>query len=136
MAQVQVFDPAMCCSTGVCGPAVDPSLARFAADLEWLKTEGVEVQRFNLAQEPAAFVANPAVAEALRGGIGALPLVLVDGKIVTRGAYPSREALAASVGLEAPERLHGDPVQRACCAPAEGAPIGLGKPSDARKKCC
>ena len=48
MIKVQVFDPAMCCSTGVCGPSVDPVLPRFAADLEWLKSKGVQVERYNL----------------------------------------------------------------------------------------
>ena len=31
------FDPAMCCSTGVCGVDVDPVLAQFAADLKWVE---------------------------------------------------------------------------------------------------
>ena len=56
MMDVRVFDPAMCCSTGVCGPSVDPQLARFSADLDWLKSQGVAVSRFNLAQQPGAFV--------------------------------------------------------------------------------
>ena len=51
---IQVFDPAMCCSTGVCGPDVDPDLVQFAADLDWLKTQGVIIQRHNRAQKPAA----------------------------------------------------------------------------------
>ena len=49
MSKLQVFDPAMCCSTGVCGPSVDPALAHFASDLEALKSAGVVVERFNLA---------------------------------------------------------------------------------------
>ena len=54
MAKLQVYDPAMCCSTGVCGPSIDPLLSRFAADLEWLKSKGVAVERFNLARDVAA----------------------------------------------------------------------------------
>ena len=50
MIAVRVFDPAMCCSTGICGPSVDPKLARFAADLDWLKSQGISVERFNLSQ--------------------------------------------------------------------------------------
>ncbi len=61
MAKMQVFDPAMCCSTGVCGPSVDPALTRFAADLDWMKSKGAEVERFNLAQQVAAFTANEKV---------------------------------------------------------------------------
>jgi len=86
--KVEVFDPPMCCSTGVCGPAVDPSLVRFAADLDWLKKHGVEVARFNLAQEPGAFVSNPVVAGALRERNDILPPLLVDGVIASRGSYP------------------------------------------------
>ncbi|MFN8110341.1 MAG: arsenite efflux transporter metallochaperone ArsD [Thermoleophilia bacterium] len=95
MISVKVFDPAMCCSTGVCGPGVDPQLARFAADLEWLAGQGVRVERFNLAQQPEAFVAHPAVTEAMRDrGDAVLPLIVVDGDAVSEGAYATREQLA------------------------------------------
>ncbi len=136
MSKVQVFDPPMCCSTGVCGPAVDPALVRFAADLEWLKSKGVEVERFNLSQGPAAFVSNPVVAHAMRAGADALPMVIVDGKVAAQGQYPDRGALAALVGLDAPKSLYSEPVQpAACCPPSGAAPVGLGK-SSSRKKCC
>ena len=105
MSKVQVFDPPMCCSTGVCGPEVDPSLARFAGDLEWLKERGAEVERFNLAQQPAAFAGNAAVAAALRERDDALPLILVDGKVAAQGSYPRREALAALAGVAAAPTL-------------------------------
>lgn len=95
MVRLQIFDPAMCCSTGVCGPAVDPALPRFAADLEWLKSKGVSVERYNLAQAVAAFTGNPVVKSTLnREGAKCLPLLLADGLIVAQGAYPTREDLA------------------------------------------
>ena len=56
--KIEVFDPAMCCSTGVCGPSVPPALARFAGDLEWLARKGVDVTRYNLTHEPQAFLAS------------------------------------------------------------------------------
>jgi AhpD family alkylhydroperoxidase len=100
---VQVFDPAMCCSSGVCGPSVDPKLVRFAADIDWLKSQGVSVERFNLAQEPRAFAENAAAKDALAAdGEAALPLVQVGGEVKSRGAYPSREELAAWTGVAAP----------------------------------
>ena len=139
MSKVQVFDPPMCCSTGVCGPEVDPALVRFASDLEWLKENGVEVERFNLSQEPAKFVAHTVVTEAMKGRDDALPLVLLDGKIVSQGTYLTRDALAGLVGL-AEKYLGGqvEPVEtpKACCPPTEAAPVGLGKPGAAPKKCC
>ena len=112
MTSVRVFDPAMCCSTGVCGPSVDPQLVRFAADLDWLKSQGISVQRFNLAQEPRAFAENAAAKDALAdAGEGALPLVEVDGEVKSRGVYPSREELAAWTGVVAPApSLYSDAV--------------------------
>lgn len=101
MAKLQIFDPAMCCSTGVCGPSVDPALPRFAADLEWLKSKGIEVERHNLAQEVAAFTSNPVVKTALNSrGSKCLPLVLLDGSIVSEAIYPTREQLARLTGME------------------------------------
>ncbi len=101
MAKLQIFDPAMCCSTGVCGPSVDPALPRFAADLEWLKSKGIEVERHNLAQEVAAFTSNPVVKTALNSrGSKCLPLVLLDGDIVSEAIYPTRDQLARLTGIE------------------------------------
>lgn len=98
--KLEVFDPPMCCSTGVCGLDIDPALPRFAADLEWLKTQGVNVERYNLAQQPGVFVANESVKAALHEeGNGCLPLILVDGRIISRAAYPDRVALAGYVGI-------------------------------------
>jgi hypothetical protein len=100
MIKVQIFDPAMCCSTGVCGPGVDPVLPRFAADVEWLKTKGVDVERFNLAQQVAAFTGNPSVKNTLNAkGTKCLPLILVSGAIVAEGAYPTRKDLAQFTGV-------------------------------------
>ena len=101
MPKMQVFDPAMCCSMGVCGPTVDPTLPRFAADLEWLKSKGVEVERFNLAQQLAAFSATPKVKQALNShGTKSLPMILVDGEVRASGGYPNRAELARLVGVE------------------------------------
>ncbi len=101
MTKLQVFDPAMCCSSGVCGPSVDPTLPRFAADLEWLKSKGVEVERYNLAQQTAAFAASAVVKQSLnRHGTKCLPLILVNGEIVASGGYPSRAELARHVRVD------------------------------------
>lgn len=86
----------MCCSTGLCGPDVDPKLVQFAADLDWLKTQGVIVQRHNLAQNPAAFVENEVVSTTLtQTGEAALPVILANGSVAATGHYPERKELAA-----------------------------------------
>ena len=101
MKKLQVFDPPLCCSTGVCGPNPDPVLPRFAADLHWLASQGVAVERYNLAQEPQAFAANETAKAALvKYGNDCLPLILVNDAIVSRGSYPTREELARLVGLQ------------------------------------
>jgi hypothetical protein len=104
MTTVLVFDPAMCCSTGVCGPSLDPQLARFAADLEWLSSQGVTVARFNLSQQPSVFAADTSVKQALEMlGESALPLVKVDGQVKSTGVYPTRETLASWAAVAQPK---------------------------------
>lgn len=99
--KVQIYDPPMCCSTGICGPGVDPALVEFTADLDWLKRQGVEVERYNLSQQAQAFISNPTVSETLKkDGNECLPLILVDGKIVMKGVYPTREKIAEFAGIE------------------------------------
>ncbi|RPF27304.1 arsenite efflux transporter metallochaperone ArsD [Georgenia muralis] len=95
MSVIEVFEPAMCCSTGVCGPDVPQELVSFSADLEWLRSQGGQVSRYNLASEPAAFAGRPAVLDLLQvSGSQGLPLVLVDGAVAMAGRYPGRDDLA------------------------------------------
>lgn len=111
---LQIFDPAMCCSTGVCGPEVDTKLVQFAADLDWLKSQGIIVQRHNLSQNPAAFVENEPVKAALtEKGEAALPVLLVNGKVAVTGRYPDRGELAALLNLKAPATAA--PAKSSCC---------------------
>ena len=119
MTTLQVFDKPMCCSTGICGPKIDPVLPRFAADLAWLKGQGVAVERFNLAQQPQAFVSHADVKEAIRENHEvALPLVRVNGEIVSKGLYPSRAQLASWCGVSLLNPLTvTEPVTVSGCGP-------------------
>ncbi len=99
-ARLQVYEPPMCCSSGVCGPEVDPELLRFARDVDWLSQQGIAVERFSLSQRPAEFARQQCVRDALAADGGAcLPLVVADGTIVSRGKYPSRGEMMAFAGL-------------------------------------
>ncbi|HUC86656.1 MAG TPA: arsenic metallochaperone ArsD family protein [Candidatus Acidoferrales bacterium] len=62
---IQVLDPAMCSSTGVCRPEAGPKLVPFAADLDCLKSAGVIIQRYDLSQNPGAIVDNELVRSTL-----------------------------------------------------------------------
>ena len=100
-ARLEVFDPAMCCSTGVCGPTVDPELVRFAADLSGLEARGVTVERHNLSQQPGAFVDNALVlAELQTKGPECLPIVFIDGERIEGDGYPQKERLLELLGLK------------------------------------
>jgi hypothetical protein len=148
MTAVRIFDPAMCCSTGVCGPTVDPQLARFSADLDWLKAQGASVERFNLAQQPAAFAEDQAVRTALETkGEASLPLVKVNGEVMSSGVYPSRSELAAWAGIGGPAAgeipatrarasapIMLDTTSGGCCAPA--ASQAAGEQATKSGKCC
>ena len=97
---IQVYDRPMCCSTGICGPSVDPVLPRFAADLETLRKTGVVVDRYNLAQQPQAFVQNTEIQTLMAsGGVDVLPVTVVNGRVVSRGFYPSLELMQRWTGV-------------------------------------
>jgi hypothetical protein len=101
MTNIQIFEPGLCCGTGICGVDVDQQLITFSADMDWVRTEGGNVTRFNLAQEPLAFAENDVARTFLHtAGDEGLPVVLVDGATVLTGRYPSRAELARWAALD------------------------------------
>ena len=101
MVTISVYDPPLCCTSGVCGPTIDPKLAQFAGNLDWLRTQGVTIQRYNLAQEPERFAGNSTVKAILdKSGVDDLPAILVGETLVSSGGFPSRNELAVMAGLE------------------------------------
>ena len=108
MPTIRVFEPALCCNTGVCGPDVDEALVAFTADLKHLDGLGVDIQRHNLATDPQAFADNDTVRAYLQGaGSGGLPLTLVDGVTVATGTYPCRAQLLRYAQLDEPTTEDG-----------------------------
>jgi hypothetical protein len=99
--KVEIYDPAMCCSTGLCGPVLDPGLVKMNDALLALKKQGVEVERFNLAQQPKAFMANKTVAALLRkNGKKILPITIINGEIFKTGEYPLYEDVCKQLEIE------------------------------------
>jgi hypothetical protein len=103
---------------------VDPLLAAFAADVDWLTAQGVTVVRHNLSQDPQPFVSNTRVLDLMqRQGTGCLPIVLVNGEELGHGAYPRREALARAAGLAASASQTKPRIRlsaEGCCTPGSG----------------
>ncbi|MCP4419574.1 MAG: arsenite efflux transporter metallochaperone ArsD [Chloroflexi bacterium] len=123
MKTLTIYDPAMCCSTGICGAEVDQQLVTFAADLDWLKSEGIEVKRINLSQEPALFAENEQVKTILeKSGVEGLPVILADDEMQSSGEYPDREKLAQMVGVAASQAVDQIPAAvSGCCGSANDA---------------
>ena len=122
MVSIRVFEPALCCNTGVCGEDVDQALVEFTANLGSFKEQGVDIARHNLANDPDAFVRNPVVMDFLNAaGSEGLPLVLVDGVTVLTGRYPTPDMLSRYAGLTSKPSLTLTPVaSQGCCGGAAG----------------
>lgn len=123
MLKLKVFDPPMCCSTGICGNSVDPRLVSFAADLEWLKKQNIDVIRYGLSFEPKEFVNNELVKTTLqKDGNDCLPLIVVNNEVVSKGCYPNRETLAKICGIEwkaeyASQEIPSVAIESSACGP-------------------
>ena len=102
MKKMQIFEPALCCETGVCGASVDLELLRITTVINTLKQNGVVIDRFNLNSAPMEFVTNYTVNMFVnQKGVEALPCVTVDGNIVIEGRYPTNEEILTLLELPA-----------------------------------
>ncbi|WP_096198928.1 arsenite efflux transporter metallochaperone ArsD [Bacillus sp. FJAT-45350] len=98
--KIEIFDPALCCPTGVCGPSVDPELTRIARDIATLNKKGIEAVRYNLAQNAEPYVSTEVISELLDDeGSEVLPATLVNGKLMKKESYPTTTELAEWAGI-------------------------------------
>lgn len=103
MKTLKIYDPALCCASGVCGTDVDTELLQLAGFLKNLEGTDVVVERYNLSQEPAVYTTHALVAAALKErGVDALPLVILDDTLVSEGAYPDLEKLGELLRVAPP----------------------------------
>jgi hypothetical protein len=118
MKNIEIFDPAMCCSTGVCGPSIDTELMRIATIINALKEKNIVITRHGLASEPQDFIANKVVNELLqKEGAAILPITLVDGEVAKTEQYPTNEELAKWLDTEIKTN---QPVKTSCCCGSKG----------------
>jgi hypothetical protein len=110
MKKLEIFDPAMCCPTGVCGPSVDPELTRIASSLFSLEKKGFSINRYNLASEPMVFAENEVVNKTLHEkGPDALPITLLNGEVLKVGTYPTNGELSSWLEVEEKEFTEAKP---------------------------
>lgn len=111
---LNIFEPAMCCSTGVCGPDVDTQLVQFSSDIEWIKAQGVSVNRYNLSQNPDAFIKEETINKLLsEKGEDSLPIVMLNGQIILQSRYPNRSELTELLNLKTTEATSTP--ESSCC---------------------
>ncbi len=122
MKCMRIYEPAMCCSTGLCGVGVDPELLRISTVLNTLEKNGVKVERFNLTSAPQEFIKNSAVNNIIKAeGVEALPLAVLDGEIIMTGRYPTNEEFVKLLNVpvsfvrEQPNGENEEEQQGGCC---------------------
>lgn len=120
MKKIRIYEPAMCCSTGVCGVSVDPELLRMSSLVEKLDKKGIDIKRFNLNSAPQEFIENKKVNEILnQKGEDVLPLTMVDDEIIKSGAYPSNEEFEEILSIKIDEKNEEDE-SSGCCSSDSG----------------
>jgi len=90
---IEIFDPPMCCPTGLCGPSVDAALLHISEAILKVKAEfdgRANVERYVLSQQPAKYTGQPELLERLRAyGVSVLPITMVNGAVLKERHYPS-----------------------------------------------
>lgn len=115
MKKMCIYEPALCCETGLCGVNVDPELLRISTVLNTLKSEGVVIERYNLNNAPMEFVKSSIVNQYVNEkGVDGLPVVTVDGEIALAGRYPANDEILTLLDLPA-ELLLPKGAASCCC---------------------
>ena len=100
-ADVEFFDPPMCCPTGLCGPTLDQTLLDLNEVILSLQRDHVRVERYQMSSNPNAFLSNVEVMKLVREKqMDALPIIVVRGKVIKVGSYPSAEEIHAALNGE------------------------------------
>lgn len=112
MVEIKIFEPAMCCSSGVCGPTPDPELIRVNGDVEKLKQQGIKVMRYNLSSAPNAFVRHNEIMELIKTkGEEVMPITVINDEIVKTGSYMTSDEVADIIVVH--------DLSRNCCSPGD-----------------
>ena len=97
-ADVEIFDPPMCCPTGLCGPTLDQTLLDVSEMILALQRDNLRVERYQMTSHPNAFLANTEVMKLVREKqMEALPITVVHGKVIKAGAYPTLTEIKANL---------------------------------------
>ena len=86
---LEIYDPPMCCPTGLCGPSIDQELLDVSEMVHTLQAEGLRVERYQMTSHPGKFTGNPQIMQLIRAKqMAALPIIVLRGEIIADGYYP------------------------------------------------
>jgi len=110
--KLEIFEPSLCCESGLCGPEPDKVLIELQNTIQLLKKAGVETKRYAINQAPLVFVQTAVVRDFIKkNGADKLPLVLLDGQMIKSGGYPTLEELKTFIpalkGIEPDTKILG-----------------------------
>ena len=98
-ADIEIFDPPLCCPTGLCGPVLDTTLVDLSEAINSLQADGRTVVRHMMTADPQAFMRNRDVYQLIRERqLTVLPITVVRGRILKTDAYPSLDELQSALG--------------------------------------
>lgn len=110
MVEIKLFEPAMCCSSGVCGPSPDQELIRVNGDIEKMKQNGIKVLRYNLTSAPNAFVRHEAIMTLIKDkGEAIMPITMINDEVVKTGSYMTTDEVMDIIVVH--------DLQNNCCSP-------------------
>jgi hypothetical protein len=121
VSKIEIYDPAMCCATGICGPGIDQELLRVATIINNLTKKGVTIIRYGLSSDPQAFIDNKKVNEYLmKEEVEVLPITILDGEVVKTKEYPTDDEFAQWSGVSKEEFTTGNSNENnGCCCNGE-----------------
>jgi len=100
--KLEFFEPAMCCSTGLCGPSVDEKLVKLNENLKLLKKKypDLVIERYMLTQQPLKFKDNTKVFQLVKEDKNNLPITTVNGEVIQTHRYPALEEIEKYIGAD------------------------------------
>lgn len=109
MNNIEIFEPAMCCESGLCGVNIDPELMRVATAINTLKKKGASISRYNFTSSPRMFVMNKVINKYVNeNGTKSLPVIMVNGEIVKIEKYPTNEEFENWCGIKIEDNNNND----------------------------
>lgn len=116
MKVIKIYEPSMCCSTGVCGPSVDTELLRITALMNQLNKNQKQMERYNLTDHPMVFVEDKVVNQLLNDkGTEVLPITVVEGKVLKTGTYPSNDEIEKILSVTLEDEKAKNKESSCCC---------------------